>query len=405
MGDRIKDNHHVGGLKSQMNWTAWQHELSFESDRSLADYLHTGIKEGFMIIDEEAVIEPYQCDNYKSVFEGDAYKCINDLMLKEIEERKYLPTKEKPKAVHALGAIRKNDSSFRPITDCKRPLHVSVNNHMESTHHQFSFVTTDEVADLMNHNDYMCSVDISSAYRSVSINPANWEYQGVVWERDGRPGYYLDTRLCFGIRCAPYIFTQITKFIVNSMIRRGYKRTVGYIDDFWICENSYKKCMEGQHALITLLGELGFRVNWNKCISPTKCNKYLGIIFNSDKMSLSLPEEKMKKLENELEFFSKKSRATKRQLQRLCGVLVHASKIVYGGRTFSRRIINLLKSLPDRNVRIKLNEDFKKDLIWWQNYAQSFNGVASLVKHHYQAGLEFATDSSKKGYGAIMYTY
>lgn len=333
-----------------MNWTAWQHELSFEKDKKMVDYLYKGIKEGFTIIDDEAVIEPYQCDNYKSVYEEEAYMCINELIIKEIEEGKYLPTKIKPKTVHALGAIRKSDSSFRPIMDCKRPLNRSVNNHMNSTHQQFSFVTADEVADLINHNDYMCSVDISSVYRSVAINPANWEYQGVVWERDRSPKYYLDTRLCFGICCAPCIFTQITKFIVNAMIRRGYPRTVSYIDDFWICENSYKKCMEGQHALITLLGELGFRVNWKKCISPTRKIKYLGIVVNSENMSLTLPEEKIQKLRKELEFFREKYRATKRQLQKLCSILSHASKIVYGGRTFSRRIIDLLKCLPDRNV-------------------------------------------------------
>lgn len=401
VADRLSDNHHVGGLRSQMNWTAWK--LSFERDEELSRYLYRGIRDGFNILDNNAIIEPYECANYNSVTKGEAYVGINELISKEILEGKYIRADKKPRAIHALGAIKKSDSSFRPITDCKRPLQRSVNNYMETTHQQFSFITIDEVADLIETNDYMCSVDISSAYRSVSINPSDWEYQGIVWERDGMPEYYLDTRLCFGIRCAPYIFTRITSFIVNCMIRRGYKKTVGYIDDFWICESSYQKCKEGQHALITLLGELGFRVNWKKCVSPDKVMTYLGIVFNSQNMSLSLPEEKMRKLRQELEFFREKRRATKRQLQRLCGVLSHASKIVYGGRTFSRRIIELLKSLPEGNVRIKLTGEFREDLAWWSRYAKRFNGVATMVKHHYQSGMEFATDASKKGYGAVMY--
>lgn len=132
-----------------MNLTGWKHELSFETDYEVADYLYTGISKGFKIIDDESVIEPYQCDNYKSIFEDEAYKCISELMTKEIQEGKYIPAKGKPRTVHALGAIRKSDSSFRPITDCKRPINKSINNYMEMTHRQFSFVTTDQVADLI----------------------------------------------------------------------------------------------------------------------------------------------------------------------------------------------------------------------------------------------------------------
>ena len=42
------------------------------------------------------------------------------------------------------------------------------------------------------------------------------------------------------------------------------------------------------------------------------------------------------------------NRCTRRQLEMLAGNLVHASVVVCGGRTFSRRVINVIKALPDR---------------------------------------------------------
>lgn len=52
-------------------------------------------------------------------------------------------------------------------------------------------------------------------------------------------------------------------------------------------------------------------------------------------MTLSLPTEKIQKLRSDLEFFKNKYRATKRQIQKLCGCLAHAAKVIYGGQTFS----------------------------------------------------------------------
>lgn len=185
------------------------------------------------------------------------------------------------------------------------------------------------------------------------------------------------------------------------MARRGYTRVIGYIDDFWVGGNTWQECCEAQEALITLLGDLGFTVSWKKTISPSTKVQYLGIEFDSIKMTLALPTKKLVDIHRELRFFVGKKRATKHQIQRLCGVLAHAAKVVYGGRTFSRRIINLLKSLPERNVRVKLTEEFRLDLDWWIGCMDVFNGVSTMISHHFMAGESLYTDSSKNGYGIL----
>lgn len=306
----------------------------------------------------------------------------------------------KPHCIHALGAVpKKNSTKWRPITDCKRPIGVSINSHMSSSYREFCYTSVDRVVDMVKPGYYMASVDIASAYRSILIHPSNWKYQGVIWDINGSSQYLCDTHLCFGARCAPYLFTQVTNFVLRCLKRRGYHQCTVYLDDFLVLGESEHECRQAQLTLISILRTLGFYIAWEKCIAPTQRITYLGVIFDSNEMSVSLPQEKMEKMHREISFFLGKNRATKRQIQRLCGILAHCSKIVKGGRTFSHRIIELLKGWPSTQKRIRLSNRFKHDLYWWKDFAHIFNGKNLMVAFNFGLGPSFFTDSCIAGYG------
>ena len=391
----------IGGLPSQMNLLCWEYYLNHELDDTTYNYLLNGIKYGFAIVDSDVEIEPYRCTNYKSVLSGEAHDYVNDLILKEISQGKYIRANTAPCCVHALGAVTKSDGSYRPITDCKRPLGLSINNYMDETFHQFTYCTVDQVADNMSQDCFMATVDISAVYRSVPILPDHWTYQAINWELNGDLCDLFDTHLCFGLRCAPYIFTMISDFISRTMSRLGYKHVINYIDDFLVYGSTYQECQETQTVLIHLLGQLGFYVSWKKCTSPSRRIKYLGIIFYSVTMELSVPEDKLLKLSQEMSFFRDRTRASKRQIQKLCGILSHCSKVIRGGRTFSRRVIDLLKGLPEGNPRIRITSEFRKDLDWWDSFASIFNGKEKVLQQRSTTQPVVYTDSCLKGYGLV----
>ena len=120
---------------------------------------------------------------------------------------------------------------------------------------------------------------------------------------------------------------------------------VVYLDDVVIVKESYSKCQAAQHALISLLIELGLRISWHKVIGPSRVVPFLGIVIDTTSCSLSLDEEKLKKLELKLTEFHRKKRASKRQLQQLAGLLNWACQAVRGGRYFLRRILDTICSL------------------------------------------------------------
>ena len=355
--------HTIGGLYSQLNKTSWLHELSYENDSNLRDYLQFGVLNGVYIVNPEEEVESYFCKNYASVLEGDAHLFVDSLLKDELSQQKYILTDQQPHCVHALGAIPKGDGTYRPITDCKRPLGVSINNCMSDIVTTFSYNSIDDVVALLSPGDYMATIDISAAYRSVSVHPEHWKYQGISWELDGQQRFMLDTRVCFGLKNAPFLYSHISNFVVRCMHRRGYMRIVNYLDDFIVLGDSFQSCQEAQSVLIHLLISLGFYISWKKCTSPSSFTRYLGIDFDSNAMTISLPADKMEKLHNELQFFEGRTRATKRQLQRLCGILSQCGKVVKGSRTFSRRVIDLLKNLSDGNPRVNLTPGFRNHLL------------------------------------------
>ena len=75
---------------------------------------------------------------------------------------------------------------------------------------------------------------------------------------------------------------------------------------------------------------------------------YLGIELDSVCMEFRLPSRKVVRLKTIVKEILSVDKAFKRDLQVIAGYLSHASTVVKGGRTFSRRLLNFIKYLPDR---------------------------------------------------------
>lgn len=131
--------------------------------------------------------------------------------------------------------------------------------------------------------------------------------------------------------------------------------------------------------VISLLRRLGFQINWNKVSDPSTRITFLGIEIDSLAMSLRLPEDKLLQVREELAHFQNRKRASKKQLQSLAGKLNFCASVVYGGRVFSRRIIDTIIRLKGDNHKAKLVGGIKADILWWQSFMASFNGRSMLL--------------------------
>ena len=281
------------------------------------DGIWNGLCDGFRIVNE-VCSSSYDCKNYLSISEGPFRREMSILLKQEILEGKVSKCSKKPRCVHSLGAVPKSDGRLRPITDCSMPNGTSINNFMDETCDVFKYNSVNDVAIDLNKGDFMCVVDIASAYRSVPIYPPHSEFQGFRWDfDDGRGEIFLrENRLCFGLKCAPYIFSQLSDLIVDMAKAKGIFRIVNYLDDFIITESSYEKCLENQRVLLSILRHIGFSVSWKKVSPPSTLTTFLGIQIDSVEMNLSVPQDKIDKLIELICNLKSKGRATKKELER-----------------------------------------------------------------------------------------
>ena len=394
--------HELAGVPIQLNPCAFFEEC-FSHPSGIdprAGFIFEGVRDGFRIVDD-SFCGSYFCENYQSILDEEFKDQMDHTIRQELRTGKVSLVDARPQCVHSLGAIRKGNGKLRPITDCRRPEGCSINNFMDTTCETFTFTKLDDVAEYMKEGDWFAVLDLKSAYRSVHIAPEHRTCQGFCWKIDGEDRYLVDNCLCFGLKCAPYIFSQLTDFIVRSMERRGFLGTFGYLDDFLIVGNSREDCDQKLSSLIRLLRYLGFDIAWEKLISPSQIVTYLGIEVDSVEMEFRLPEKKLIKTRSLVSEFKGKTHATKKELQVLAGHLSHASTVVKGGRTFSRRLLNLIKYLPDQGKIVRLPDWIELDLSWWDSMLLVFNGSARIIVSNPDVVGVVSTDSSMTGFGGL----
>ena len=363
------------------------------------EYLWRGLVNGFSIVDEDCP-SSYNCGNYDSITGEKYYKEMSSLLQDEMISGKVTLSDSQPRCVHSLGAVEKSNGKLRPITDCSRPEGTSINNYMSSTFESFSYNSVDDAVSLLSRGNQMAVVDISAAYRSVNVAADQAVFQGLSWDFGEGPVWLIDRRLCFGLRCAPNIYNAISDFIVKIARSWGADRVVNYLDDFLIIADDFDSCLAHRTMITSAIEFLGASVSWKKVTSPSTTTTFLGITIDSERMELSLPKEKVKKLEACLTSLLDKGCATKKDLERAGGLVSHCSYVVRGGRTFSRRIFDLAASYSRSSKAIPLNDNIKADFDWWLAFCSVFNCRACIIQD--LCPLPMYSDASIKGFGAWM---
>ena len=355
---------------------AWLIELREDPDK---DFLIAGITNGFDIVNSEALVVPVEVKNHPSASPGSkCYELVKQQVLSEISEGNYVICDSQPDLISPLGAIPKPAGGVRLIHDCSRPAGNCLNDFavLESSQ---TFQNIDDATSLVQQDYYMAKVDLKSAYRSVNISKDSQRFTGLQFSIGGRTIYMRDTKLPFGSRLAPGIFHRLTQAVKRMMARRGFTATVAYLDDFFICGRTVNECATALSTLITLLRQLGFRINWNKVVDPVQCITFLGIEIDTRSMTKRLPQDKLLSLKQELQAFTRRRRASKKQIQSLAGKLSWAARVVYGGRVFIRRIIDAICPLRAASHKRVITPDMRLDIQWWDEFMYSFNGSALIL--------------------------
>ena len=239
--------------------------------------------------------------------------------------------------------------------------------------------------------------DLRQAYRQFPIDPGDYYLLGYFW----KDSYYFDTVLAMGQRNAGYGCSRVTNALMFIHSKGGYHGT-SYLDDMIgvshpsIGSNAY-------HHLGNILRDLGLEENIPKACPPSVIQTVLGVVIDTENMTISVTSERLKEISELLVKWRNKKLCRKKELQSLIGKLCYVSHCVRQSRIFLNRFLELLRSVDwEVSKKIKLSSDFHKELKWWSMFLSSFNGVAFIPSPVWmEPDVSMATDSCLDGCGGI----
>ncbi len=127
---------------------------------------------------------------------------------------------------------------------------------------------------------------------------------------------------------------------------------------------------------------------------------FLGVIFYTSDMTLSITQERLEELKGLLVYWLELEVASKKDMQSIIGKLNFVAACVRQRRMFIARLINHMKVLPVKGKH-HITNSVKKYLFWWSVFLQLYNGICMMATEEWsQVDEVFASDACLQGCGS-----
>ena len=256
-----------------------------------------------------------------------------------------------------LFLVHKSDEGKRPVIHLK-----NLNSFIPYQH--FKMEGLHLMKDLLQEGDYMRKINLCDAYFTIPINQKYRKYLMFKWEGT----LYEFLCLCFGLGPAPLIFTKLMKVPI-SLLRRLNSRLIIYLDNMLIMARSVQELIFHQDTVIYFKQNLGFVLNLKKSVlEPYQKIEFLGMVIDSMKMEISLPQEKLVKLISQCKQVAESKEITIIGLTKLIGKLGSTAQAILPAqlqvRHCQRLQIQALKLSKCYHAKAHLDKDAKDELFW-----------------------------------------
>ena len=283
----------------------------------------------------------------------------------------------------------KKDGGLRPIFNLKKLNSFTVYEHfkMEGFH---------MIKNILKPNDFLCKIDLKDAYFCIPIHQTHRPYLRFRWG-DQVMQY---RSLPFGLASGPRLFTKLMKPVVAILRRLGVKLII-YLDDILLMNQSREGLIKDRDSLLYLLHNLGWLINWNKSVlQPTQKLEFLGMEVDSTSMMVSLPRDKIEKITKKCQNVIQSDQTTIQELASLIGSLNATVEAVMPAALYVRELqmhqTRSLLKFQSYHAKITLPEACKREILWWIQKLQDWNGKEILAPC---PDLTIETDASLKGWG------
>ena len=267
---------------------------------------------------------------------------------------------------------KKDSTEKRIILDLSFPEGSAVNDGIDKTIYlgvkvDWDLPTVDTLASIMIEKgvgSLLFKRDLKHYYRQIFVDPEDIPKLGYQFDNF----LYFDATLPMGMTSLCYIAQRVSNAISFLMEKAGYS-CVNYIDDLGGADTSEKATMAFDY-LGDLLHEIGILESASKATPPYHVMVFLGIELNSVSQTLRIDDSRIADIKAIHSNFQRNSVFSENS--QFCSIMCEGKQ-----RLFFSRLLILLKECPKKGV-IWISEQAKKDILWWNKFCETFNGVSTI---------------------------
>lgn len=349
-------------IPSGLNTKQWRKHLEGYADSCICDYLdygwpisYTGSKPPTAVTEnhKSAIDFPVHVDNFLQK------ECAMGAMIGPFKEPPFEPWCQ----VSPLMTRPKKDSvKRRVIIDLSFPEGEGVNDGIVRNVYEGEELvyTLPTITDMCHEiakagkGAYIWKCDLERAYHQLRIDPLAYPLLGI----QHRAGFYVDICPSFGCRVSGASQQRVSEAVAYMMKKKGHRILV-YVDDFAGIHSEHAGAVKAFEDFNLLCAEIGLQLAEEKSARPAKRMEWLGFEFDTDHLTVKIPEKKLAEVIEETQKWEGKIYATRREIQSLVGRLAHISTCVAHARKYMTRILSLLRGSIG-TTKVFLSKEAKK---------------------------------------------
>ena len=273
--------------------------------------------------------------------------------------------------ISQLFLVEKKGDGQRPVVNLK-----ALNNFVRSEH--FKMEGLHILPDLIQTKDYRIKLDLKDAYLQIPIHRDHQHLLQFQWMEKT----YQFLCLPFGLTSAPRVFTKVLKTLIETLRQIGI-RLVVYLDDILILHQDREELESLANLICNLFEALGLVINTKKSLLiPQQSTEFLGLLLKLVTLQIQMPQEKLRKIQQDVRGLLLYQSVTVRDLARFVGKTKASCKTIWQAPLHYRGIQALMNSVSPEaednpaltgrfNIRLPLSEEARQDLLWWVSLDQT----------------------------------
>ena len=238
---------------------------------------------------------------------------------------------------------------------------------------------------------HLFKIDLSRAYRQLRSDPRDWPFLGISWAG----GRYVDAAIPFGLRHGASACQRTSEAVSTITFHKCQAVTLPYVDDTAGSSLPHQSQAHYRGTLETM-DELGLQVAPAKCQAPSTEMEWIGVSYNTVDMTMQIAPTKVAEAAGMCRAFLASISMTRHEMQSFMGKVLHTTKCTTAARRFTNRLLDFLRSLPNKGDKL-ITHEARLDALWLATFLQAFNGL-TLIKPPI-AGVVAFVDACPEGIG------